>query len=67
MTTLAQTTTDATFLAVANKIANGEPPLWLLLSLNHFSKFIVLEPQLKSKEDREIDEHMLEAAKYLSK
>src|SRR5262249_101604 len=63
-----QTTTEGTsFLDVASKIANGDPPEWLLIGLNHFSKFIQLEPKLTSKQDREINEHMLEAAQYLTK
>jgi hypothetical protein len=56
-----------TFADVATKIANGNPPPWLLIGLNHFSKFIRLEPKLTSKEDMEIDEHMLAAAQYLTK
>src|SRR5262245_9749316 len=62
-----QTTIEGTtFLDVANKITSN-PPKWLLIGLNHFSKFIRLEPELTSKEYREIDEHMLEAAQYLTK
>jgi hypothetical protein len=57
----------ATFEDVASKIANGDPPPWLLIGLNHFSEFIQLEPKLTSKEDREIDEQMLGAARYLTK
>ena len=56
-----------TFEDVASKIANGNPPPWLLTGLNYFSKFIQLEPKLTSKEDREIDEEMLKAARYLTK
>jgi len=57
----------AAFEEVASKIANGKTPKWLLIGLNHFSKFIRLEPKLTSKEAREIDERMLEAARYLTK
>ena len=56
-----------TFADVASKITNGDPPKWLLIGLNHFSKFIQLEPKLTSKEYREIDERMLKAAQYLTK
>jgi hypothetical protein len=56
-----------TFEDVATKIANGNPPPWLLIGLNHFSKFIQLEPKLTSKEDRGIDVEMLKAAQYLTK
>ena len=60
--------TNPTFADVARTIAKGEPPKWLLIGLNHFSKFIRPEPKLTSKEeDREIDERMLEAAQYLTK
>jgi len=52
---------------VANKIANGETPKWLLMGLDHFSKFIRLKPELTSEEYRKIDERMLEAARYLIK
>jgi hypothetical protein len=55
------------FEDVASKIANGKTPKWLLIGLNHFSKFIRLEPELTTKEYREIDERMLEAAQYLTK
>jgi hypothetical protein len=61
------TPAQSDFLAVARTIAKGEPPQWLLIGLNHFSKLIRLKPKIKSKEDREIDQRMLEAAKYLSK
>jgi hypothetical protein len=57
----------ATFEDVASKIANGKTPKWLLIGLNHFSKFIRPESKLTSKEDREIDKRMLEAAQYLMK
>jgi hypothetical protein len=57
----------ATFEDVASKIANGNPPEWLLIGLNHFSNFIRLEPKLTSKEDMEIDKGMLAAAQYLTK
>jgi len=61
-------TAEATaFEDVASKIANGKTPKWLLTGLNHFSKFIRLEPELTSKEAREIDERMLEAARCLTK
>ena len=62
-----EATEAVTFEDVARKIANGNPPPWLLIGLNHFSKFIRLEPKLTSKEDREIDVKMLEAAQYLTK
>ena len=32
-----------------SKITNGEPPEWLLIGLNDFSKFIQLEPELTQK------------------
>lgn len=56
---------DVTLRNVANKIANDEPPLWLLLGLNHFSKYIIPEYK-ENSEYRKIDERMLEAAEYLS-
>lgn len=56
-----------TFADVARAIAKGKSPPWLLIGLNHFSKFIRLEPELTSEEYREIDERMLEAAQYLTK
>jgi hypothetical protein len=62
-----EATERVTFADVANKITNGDPPEWLLIGLNHFSKFIQLEPKLTSKEDREIDVQMLKAAQYLTK
>ena len=45
----AEATERVTFEDVASKIANGEPPKWLLIGLNHFSKFIRLEPELTIK------------------
>lgn len=63
----AEATEAVTFEDVASKITNGDPPEWLLIGLNHFSKFIQLEPKLTSKEDREIDVQMLKAARYLTK
>ena len=64
---MAEATEGVTFADVASKIANGDPPPWLLIGLNHFSKFIQLETKLTSKEDMEIDKGMLEAAQYLTK
>lgn len=62
-----QEPTNPTFGDVARAIAKGKSPPWLLIGLNHFSKFIRLEPELTSKEYREIDESMLKAAQYLTK
>jgi hypothetical protein len=62
-----QEPTNPTFVEVARGIAKGKSPSdWLAKGLEHFSKFI-RTPELKSKEYREIDERMLEAAQYLTK
>src|SRR5262249_6951305 len=59
--------TTPPFLDVARTIAKGEPPTWILIGLDHFSKFIRLKPKLTTQEATEIDREMLAAARYLIK
>jgi len=55
------------FVDVAHRIAKGEPPLWLLIGLNHFSRSIGTDASDVRERLKNIVEQMHDAAGVLLK